>query len=104
MPRSTPQRTARLVLAGALAGLLPACAATTSPQQDARFGDAVRSMRAQQSLDPAAPARNAGTLVRSDGRSAREAMGRYVESFKAPVQPLILSVGTGTAPIGTASP
>lgn len=79
------------------AGVLGGCAASTSPDQDARFGDSVRSMQVQQYIDPAAAARNADAAVRSDGKSAREATGRYVESFKAPAPQQIISIGGGTA-------
>lgn len=66
---------------------LASCAATTSPRYDARFGDSKRMLQAQQTLDPKAATRNAGQMVRSDGRTAAEANGRYVDSFKAPAAP-----------------
>jgi hypothetical protein len=75
-----------------LAPLALAGCASTSPAFDARFGDSVRIIQAQQTLDAAAPARNADRGVRSDGRSAAEATGRYVDSFKAPVPPAAPSI------------
>lgn len=71
----------------ALGSVMLAGCASTSPSFDARFGDSVRSLQAQQTLDPTAPARNGTQGVRSDGRSAAEANVRYVDSFKAPPVP-----------------
>jgi hypothetical protein len=75
-----------------LATLALAGCASTSPAFDARFGDSVRVIQAQQTLDANAPARNADRGVRSDGRAAAEANGRYVDSFKAPAPPAAPSI------------
>ena len=69
----------RLLIAAALALLLPACAATT-PQADARFGQSVRATLAAQVADPAA-VRNATPVNGIDGRAARGALQRYENSF-----------------------
>ena len=62
--------------------LLAGCASST-PNYDARFGDAVRQARQAQTLNP-----NAGTAAVPiggfDGRTAREAAERYHETFKSP--------------------
>lgn len=64
-----------------LASLLAACAASPTPNYDARFGDAVRAARQAQTLNPqGVPAHQAGL----DGKAAREATGRYHDSFKTP--------------------
>ena len=59
----------------ALAALLGGCASTT-PQLDARFGNALRAADAAQVIDPAA-ARNANPVAGLDGRSAAAAQARY---------------------------
>ncbi|MFZ2855488.1 MAG: hypothetical protein WAZ34_15440 [Rhodocyclaceae bacterium] len=58
------------------------CASTT-PNLDARFGQAVLAARAQQTINPDASL-NADPVSGLDGRAAREAMGRYHDSFKTP--------------------
>jgi hypothetical protein len=78
----SPPRAAAPALALALAGLLAGCAAPT-PQFDARFGDAVRSARAQQVVNPGAAA-NTDPVRGLDGQSARAALERYQKSFAAP--------------------
>ena len=72
---------------------LGGCAATASPHWDAQFGDSLRSLTAQQWLDPAATERNAQTVGRTDGRSTREAMDRYVESYRSPPPPTVINIG-----------
>ena len=63
---------------------LGACAATASPEWDARFGDSVRILKAQQLIEPGAADRNAQASPATDGRTANEAMGRHVESYRTP--------------------
>jgi len=75
--------------------LLIACANSPTPHYDARFGDAVREARQRMTINPmpAAQADAAGM----DGRSAREAVLLYQESFRTP--PPVVNVinlgGTG---------
>lgn len=69
-------------IATAAVATLAGCAGTT-PTLDARFGEAVRLARAQQTLNPDA-ARNPDPVAGLDGRAARSAMERYQDSFKAP--------------------
>ena len=78
------------VSAAALAG----CAATASPDWDARFGDRLRAMNAQQLIDAQAPAKNAQATQAVDGRTTREAIGRHVEAARNPPQPNVLGIGT----------
>ncbi|HEX9174084.1 MAG TPA: hypothetical protein VF861_15650 [Telluria sp.] len=61
--------------------LLAGCA--TTPDYDARFGDAVRQARLAMTIDPAASA-NPDPAAGLDGQAAREAIGRYQDSLKAP--------------------
>ncbi|MDB5854723.1 MAG: hypothetical protein JWR22_2764 [Herminiimonas sp.] len=56
---------------------------STTPNYDAKFGDAVRSARMQMTLHPEAGS-NTDQALGMDGRSAREAMVRYESTFKAP--------------------
>jgi hypothetical protein len=61
---------------------LGGCAATVTPNYDARFGDAVRQARQQMILNPSAP--NQDQVLGLDGKAAREASVLYLESFKTP--------------------
>lgn len=75
--------------------LLAGCASST-PNYDARFGDAVRQARQAQTLNP-----NAATtpvpIGGLDGRTAREAAERYHETFKSPPPVVnVINIGGGT--------
>lgn len=65
-----------------LATQLTGCASTV-PELDAKFGDAVRAARLNQTLNPAASA-NKDPVLGVDGKAAVNAMERYQESFKSP--------------------
>jgi len=71
------------------------CAATASPGWDERFGDSVRSLNAQQLIDPNAPKRNAQATPPTNGRTAREAAQRHVESYREPPPTNIINIGVG---------
>lgn len=76
---------------------LVGCAATSTPNVDAAFGQAVMAARAQQTINPDA-ARNPGAATGLDGRAAREAMERYHESFKAPPPSFnVINIGGGVS-------
>lgn len=83
-------------LLGAALGLLMlgGCAASASPDWDAQFGDRVRSLNAQQLITPQAPTNNAQTTPATDGRSAREALNRHVESYRSPPPTTVINVGS----------
>jgi hypothetical protein len=66
----------------ALLAMLAACA-TTTPDYDARFGDAVRQGRLAMTIHPEAPA-SSDQAAGIDGQAAHEAIGRYHDSYKAP--------------------
>lgn len=66
----------------AAAATLAGCASTT-PNFDAHFGEAVLAARALQTIAPDA-ARNPDPVRGIDGPAAAEAMGRYHDSFKTP--------------------
>ncbi|WP_198674808.1 hypothetical protein [Rhodoferax ferrireducens] len=88
-------RTSNLIGAAVSLLALGGCAATASPDWDARFGDSVRILKAQQLIAPEAPARNAQATPRTDGRTAREAMNRHVESYRSPPPTTVINIGTG---------
>jgi len=81
-------------LALVLLALLGGCASPT-PNYDLRFGDAVRDARQRMTLNPNAGA-DPDNLVGMDGRSAREAVGRYQDSFKAP-PPVVNVINIGSS-------
>lgn len=63
-----------------LLALLAGCASTT-PEYDKRFGDAVRQARSQSTLNPKA-GENLDPVSGMDGASARQAIGRYQAGTK----------------------
>ncbi|MGK5077336.1 hypothetical protein [Janthinobacterium sp. HLX7-2] len=88
----------RCLAALALALQLAACAHSSTPQLDQRFGDAVRLAMAQQVRYPA----NVGRITPADGLdgpSAHAAMQRYRASFAEPngqaPQPVQFMLGGG---------
>ncbi|MDO8769805.1 MAG: hypothetical protein Q7K57_14085 [Burkholderiaceae bacterium] len=66
-----------------LAAQLTGCASTTTPELDAKFGDAVRAAREAQTLNPNASA-NKDPVLGLDGNAAVNAIDRYQDSFKSP--------------------
>ncbi len=79
--------------------VLSGCASTT-PQYDLRFGEAVRRNLQAQTLDPAA-GQSGPASAAIDGGTARAAVQRYRDSFKTP--PLVVNViNLGSA--GAAAP
>lgn len=73
---------------------LAGCAATTTPVLDQHFGAAVNAAKAQQTINPQASL-NPDPAAGLDGRSAREAMGRYYDSFKTPPPSAINVINIG---------
>jgi hypothetical protein len=71
--------------------LVSACANTPTPQYDARFGSAVREARMLQTLNPTP---SMDPQLGLDGKAAKEAAGRYVESYKTPPPPVnVINIG-----------
>lgn len=68
---------------------------STTPNYDARFGDAVRQARSAMTINPQAGA-NPDPAAGSDGQAAREALTRYRDSFKAP-PPVVNVINIGGA-------
>lgn len=73
----------RTLILALAASLLGGCANSTTPRLDARFGDAVREVRALQTLNPEAGL-DPDPVSGLDGPAARHAIQRYQDSFKAP--------------------
>jgi hypothetical protein len=88
---STIAKLSAILLLPCLAG----CVAT-SPDWDANFGDAARTVAAQQVMNPEA-SRNRSPVVGLDGKAAQSAMSEYAKSFAQPEpQPNVLTIGVGT--------
>ena len=89
----------RRLAALALALQLAACAHSSTPRLDARFGDAVRLAMVQQVRAPA-PAANRAPADGLDGPSARAVLERYRASFAEPngqpVAPVQFMLGGGS--------
>lgn len=66
-----------------LATQLTGCVSITTPELDAKFGDAVRAAREAQTLNPGASA-NKDPVLGLDGKAAVNALERYQDSFKSP--------------------
>lgn len=83
----------KLVVASLLATTAVGC--STTPNWDARFGDPVRVIAAQQIIDPDA-SRNADPVKGIDGKAAQGTMGEYQKSFTKPEpQTTSFSIGVG---------
>jgi uncharacterized lipoprotein len=87
--------THKLLAIAALVGLLAGCSTTTTPNYDARFGDAVRDAKRKMTINPEA-GKNADPVTGMDGRASRETMVRYKDSFKAPPPAVnVINIGGG---------
>lgn len=82
----------------ALVGILAlgGCAATTTPTTDARLGEAMTMLKAQQTINPDA-SQNADPVAGIDGKAAKGALDNYRDSFrKPPVEPsAVFAIGSG---------
>lgn len=84
----------RLLLTTVVLGLatqFTGCVNTT-PELDAKFGDAVRAAREAQTLNPGASP-NQDPVLGLDGKAAVQAQDRYQDSFKSP--PKTFEINTG---------
>ena len=76
------------------AGLLAGCADKT-PRLDQKFGEAVNTAKAQQTINPDAP-RNADPVAGLDGVAAQNAVDHYDRTYKAPPPPVnVFNIGIG---------
>jgi hypothetical protein len=77
----------------AVLAILAGC--STTPNYDARFGDAVHQARLAMTINPNASA-NPDQVAGIDGQAAREAMTRYQDSFKVPPPVVnVINIGGG---------
>lgn len=63
--------------------VLGGCAASTTPEIDARFGESMSLIRAQQTINPAASS-NTNPVAGLDGKAAKGVMDNYRTSFGKP--------------------
>jgi len=84
----------------ALTLLLGTGCSHVTPNYDARFGDAVRDAKRKMTINPDA-GRDGNPVAGMDGRSARESMVQYHESYKTPPPAVnVINIG-GTIGGGT---
>lgn len=83
-------------VAAAVGLLLSGCASTT-PNYDERFGEAVRHNRQAQVIHPAPP-QVSEAAAGLDAQTARAALQRYRDSFRAPPPVInVINLGSGTS-------
>ncbi len=80
-----------------LLGLMAGC--STTPNYDAKFGDAVREARLKMTINPDA-GNNPDQVTGMDGRAAREAVILYQGTFKAP-PPVVNVINIGGSVSGS---
>lgn len=85
----------RTVCAATAVACIAGCAATGSPEYDARFGDGVRALQAQQLIDPKAPVRHSQSTPPTDGRTTREAIARHGDTYRDPPPTNVINIGVG---------
>ena len=78
-----------------LVALLSAGCQTTTPNYDARFGDAVRDAKRKMTINPEA-GKKPDTAMGMDGRAAHDSLIRYHDSFKEP-PPVVNVINIGGA-------
>jgi hypothetical protein len=87
--------TLKIVLAGLAASAALAGCAPTTPHLDARFGDAVNTAKAQQTVNPDA-ALNTNPVAGLDGPAANAVIDRYHKSYETPPAPVnVFTIGVG---------
>lgn len=88
-------RNRRTLFLAMLAASLAGCLSPT-PNLDARFGESVTALKAQQTLQPDA-SRNADPVAGLDGKAAKGAMDNYRDRFRTPPSeaPTVLNLGVG---------
>lgn len=85
--------TYKSLLLSALVVVLSGCASTT-PNLDSRFGEAVNSAKADQIVNPDA-SQNTDPVAGVDGKAAKAAVDRYHESYKNPPATPVFTIGVG---------
>jgi outer membrane murein-binding lipoprotein Lpp len=83
--------------------LLAGCVAPT-PHLDEKFGEAVNTAKAQQTINPDA-SRNTNPVAGIDGQAANAAIDRYHKSYERPAaQPSAFTIGIGAGTSTTTAP
>jgi type IV pilus biogenesis protein CpaD/CtpE len=89
------------ILGGLLAAaLLAGCAATSTPNLDAKFGQSMNTLKAQQIINPDA-SRNTDPVAGIDGQAANAIIDRYHKGYEAPAPALTGTIGSSVGGIGT---
>jgi hypothetical protein len=107
IPRPSKHSQARLypaMVTGLVAIVAFGCGgcASTSPNQDAHFGEATRRLNEQQRLVPNASQANEGKTFEADGRTVRASQNRMLDTYRAPPAPISQSLDTvGSGGSGT---
>lgn len=70
------------------------CANTTTPHYDQHYGEAVRTVIAQQTINPDA-SKNTDPVAGLDGKAAEQTMNNYDKSFSKPETGKALSITIG---------
>ena len=81
--------------AGLLAVAVLAGCAPTTPNLDAKFGDAVNKAKAQQTINPNASS-NTNPVAGIDGQAANDIIDRYHKAYEAPSPASSGAIGTVT--------
>lgn len=81
------------ISAGLLAVAVLAGCAPTTPNLDAKFGDAVNKAKAQQTINPNA-SRNTDPVAGIDGQAASGIIDRYHKAYETPSPASAGSVGS----------
>jgi hypothetical protein len=94
MKRNTGALLVRLIAASIA---LATAACSTTPDYDLKFGDAVRDSRMNMTINPDA-GKNADQVAGMDGKSGKEALKLYQDTFKAPPPVInVINIGGGIA-------
>ena len=67
---------------------------TTTPNYDKRYGEAVRTAVAQQTINPDA-SKNTDPVTGLDGKAAEQTINNYDKSFSKPEKNTTLSISVG---------
>lgn len=82
----------KLITCAGLLVVLTGCASST-PNLDAKFGDAVNMAKAQQIINPDA-SKNTDPVAGIDGQAASAIIGRYHKAYETPSAAPSGSIGT----------
>lgn len=89
----TRNKSGMMAVAGIL--MLGGCGSvSTTPEMDARFGESLSIIKAQQTINPDA-SRNMDPVAGIDGKAAKGAYDNYRDSFRKPP-----AEGVGVSPVG----